>query len=289
MALPTRVLGRTKEKVSLLGFGMAPLGSNNTTTAQAEATVHAGLDAGITYVDVSPDYGDAESKLKGVLKARRREIFLVTKVNPDRQDKDGVQKQIEESLKRMGTDRIDAVHIHNLGDFDMDRLFTPDGALAGLKEARKRGLIRFLGTSGHMRPPRFVKAIEAGDIDLTMNALNFADRNNYAFEEMVLPAAQKQGTAVVAMKVLGGARNWAYDGRTPATLAEYHGKAIRYSLGLPGVACAVIGFSNADEVKQAVEVARDYKPLTEVERDTLLRTGRDIARARGLYYGPVTG
>jgi uncharacterized protein len=290
MALPTRVLGRTKEKVSLLGFGMAPLGSNNTTTAQAESIVHAALDQGITYVDVSPDYGDAEAKLKGVLKTRRKGIFLVTKVNPDRQDKEGVQQQIEESLKRMGTDHLDAVHIHNLGDFDMEKLFAPDGALAGLKEARKRGLLRFIGTSGHMRPPRFVRAIESGDIDLTMNALNFADRFTYtAFEEQVLPAAQKQGTAVVAMKVLGGAKSWQYDGRTPATLAEHHEKAIRYSLGLPGVACAVIGFSNVEEVKQAIEVACAYKPLADAERDALLRTGKEIARARGLYYGPLTG
>lgn len=287
--LSKRTLGRTKEKVSLLGIGMAPLGSSRTTTAEAEAVVNAALDAGITYVDVSPDYGDAEAKLKGVLKARRDGVFLVTKVNPDRPDREGVQKQIEDSLRRMGTDRIDAVHIHNLGDWDMEKLFAPDGCLAGLKEARKRGLVRFLGTSGHMRPPRFVRAIETGDIDLTMNALNFADRNNYAFEDVVLPAARKQGTAIVAMKVLGGAQGWRYDAHTPATLAAYHEKAIRYSLGLPDVACAVVGLSNADEVKQAVAVARTFKPLTDAERDALLVTGRDLAKTRGLYYGPVTG
>ena len=287
--LPQRVLGRTRVNVPILGIGMAPLGSSNTTTFQAEAIVNAALDSGITYVDVSPDYGDAERKLQNVLKTRRSEIFLVTKVNPDRPDRRGVQAQIEESLKRMGTDHLDAVHIHNLGDFDMSTLFTPEGALAGLKEARKRGLVRFLGTSGHMRPARFVQAIETGDIDLTMNALNFADRNNYAFEDLVLPAARKQNTAVVAMKVLGGATGWRYDGKTAATLAAYHERAIRYALGLPGVACAVVGFSNADEVRQAVAVARAYKPLPVAERDALLEEGKKLAQARGLYYGPVTG
>jgi aryl-alcohol dehydrogenase-like predicted oxidoreductase len=287
--LPQRVLGRTKEKVSLLGIGIAPLGSNSTTPAQAEAVVHAALDAGITYVDVSPDYGDAEAKLRPVLQTRRKEIFLVTKVNPQQPDKAGVLAQIEESLKRMGTDHIDAVHIHNLGDWDMEKLFAPDGGLSGLQEARKRGLIRFIGTSGHMRPPRFVRAIESGQIDLTMNVVNFADRTNYAFEETVFPAARKQGTALVAMKVLGGAKNWRYDGKTAGCLAEHHEKAIRYSLGVEGVACAVIGLSSVSEVQQAVQVARAYKPLTNDERMALLETGKTLAQARGLYYGPVTG
>ena len=71
--------------------------------------------------------------------------------------------------------------------------------MPGIFEARKRGLLRFIGTSGHMRPHSIVTAIETGEIDLTMNALNFADRNNYDFEGLVLPAAKKQGTAVVAM------------------------------------------------------------------------------------------
>jgi aryl-alcohol dehydrogenase-like predicted oxidoreductase len=288
-ALPQRVLGRTKEKVTLLGIGIAPLGSDKTSFAEAEAMVQSAIDQGIRYLDVSPDYGNAEAKLKNVLKTQRQKVFLVTKVNPDHPDKAGVQKQLEESLARMGTDHVDAVHIHNLGDFDMTKLFTAEGALAGLKEARKRGLVRFIGTSGHMRPARFIDAIETGDIDLTMNALNFADRNNYHFEELVLPAAHKHGTAVVAMKVLGGAKNWQYDGRTPATLAEHYQQAIRYSLGLPGVACAVIGFSTPEEIRQAVEIARHYRPLSNEERLALLETGKQLAEARGLYYGPITG
>lgn len=287
--LPQRVLGRTKAKVSLLGFGMAPLGSDNTATAEAERVVHYALDQGINYIDVAPVYGDAESKLKGVLKTRRDSLFLVTKVNTSQQDKEGVQKQIEASLERMGTDRIDLVHIHNLGDFDMEKLFRPDGALAGLKAARKRGLIRFIGTSGHMRPARFVQAIETGDIDVTMNALNFADRHTYDFEGLVLPVAKKHGTAVVAMKVLGGAVEWRYDGKTPATLAHYHERAIRYALGLPGVRCAVIGFATVEEVQQALAVARRFQPLSAAERDELLAEGRKLAQTRGLYYGPVTG
>ncbi|MBV9852197.1 MAG: aldo/keto reductase [Armatimonadetes bacterium] len=289
--LPKRTLGRTKVPVSILGVGMAPLGSGHTSYAEAETLVRAALDMGVTYVDVSPDYGDAEDKLKPVFrdKALRDRVFLVTKVNPSAPDATGVQRQIENSLTRMGVDHIDAVHVHNLGDFDMATVLGPGGTLAGLKEARRRGLIKYLGTSGHMRPPRFAQALETGDIDLTMNALNFADRHTYDFEGLVLPVAKKHGTAVVAMKVLGGARDWRYDGHTPGTLADYHARAIRYSLGLPGVCVAVIGFGTVDEVRQAVAVARAYHPLSAAERAELLAEGKRLAQSRGLYYGPTEG
>jgi aryl-alcohol dehydrogenase-like predicted oxidoreductase len=288
-ALPTRPLGRAGVRVPILGFGLAPLGSERTSLAEADAIIRGAIDLGVTYLDVSPDYGDAEAKLKSPLRGTRDRVFLVTKVNPSAPDAAGVQRQIEASLKRMGVDHVDAVHVHNLGDFSMDTVLGPNGTLAGLKEARRRGLLRFIGASGHMRPPRFATAIATGDLDLVMNALNFADRRTYDFEGLVLPAAQKHGTAVVAMKVLGGAKNWQYDGHTPATLADYHARAIRYSLGLPGVCTAVIGFGSLEEVRRSVAVAHAYKPLSAGERAELLREGEQLAQARGLYYGPVSG
>jgi aryl-alcohol dehydrogenase-like predicted oxidoreductase len=287
--LPTRALGRTKVQVPIVGFGLAPLGGERTSHAEAEQIVRGAIDLGITYLDVAPVYGDAEAKLKAPLKGNRDRVFLVSKVNTSAPDAAGVQKQIEESLKRMGVEHLDAVHIHNLGDWDMATVLTEKGALGGLKEARRRGLIRYIGTSGHSRPPRFSAAFETGEIDLTMNALNFADRHTYDFEGLALPAARRHGTAIVAMKVLGGAIDWRYDGHTPATLAEYHERAIRYALGLPDVATAVIGFSNLAEVEKAVAVVRTLKPLTASEQADLLREGEKLAKTRGLYYGETTG
>lgn len=294
--LPRRPLGRIGWKASILGFGTAPIGSDNSPPEEFERIVHAAIDLGINYIDTAPvygsdsnKYGNAETKLRNVLKHRRKEVFLVTKVNNSRPDRMGVQAQLEESLKRLGVDHVDLVHLHNLGDFDMQKLFSPDGALEGLRELRRRGLTRYLGISGHSRPPRFAKLIETGEIDLAMVALNFVDRNTYDFEGHVLPAAARHGTAVVAMKVLGGAINWAYDGRTRGCFANYYERAIRYALGLPGVACAVIGFASEAEMREAVEVARNFKPLSPSEKAALLEEGKKIAAERGLYYGPVTG
>lgn len=295
-SIPTRVLGRTGRRVSIVGFGTAPLGSDNSTPAEVERVLGSALDHGIDYIDTAPLYGspesrfgNAEMKLRGFLQAHRRDVFLVTKANSARQSKQGMLQQVEESLRRLGVDHVDAVHIHNLGDFDMSRIEGDDGALAGLEEARKRGLLRWVGVSGHMRPARFARLIGTGRIDLAMVVLNFADRNNYDFEGQVLPAAKKHGTGVVAMKVLGGSVGWQYDGRARANFAAYYERAIRYSLGLPQVACAVIGMANEDEVLQAVKVARTYKPLNAAEREALLAEGRSLAERRGFYYGPSTG
>ena len=85
-SLPTRVLGRTKARVPVLGFGLAPLGSDRTSFAEAERIVRGAIDLGVTYLDVSPDYGDAEAKLKAPLQGRRERVFLVTKVNPNAPD-----------------------------------------------------------------------------------------------------------------------------------------------------------------------------------------------------------
>jgi hypothetical protein len=292
--LPKRVLGRTKEKVSLLGFGTAALDS--CLPDEAERILHLALELGVNYLDCAPGYGDpnskygnVEMKLKSTLQTQRDKVLLVTKVNEGRPDKDGVQRQLEESLKRLGVDHVDIAHIHNLGSFDPNTVLGPNGALAGLKEARKRGLIRFIGTSGHMRPARFVTAIETGEIDVTMNVFNFADRHTYDFEGLVLPAARRQGTAVVAMKILGGATAQPVDGQVPGTLAQYYESAIRYTLGLSGLACAVIGMRSEAEVRRAVALVSAHKPLSAAEKTALLAEGKKLAQARGLFYGPAEG
>jgi aryl-alcohol dehydrogenase-like predicted oxidoreductase len=293
-AMPMRVLGRTQERVSLIGFGTAPLGSDVTTPDMADEALFYAFRQGVNYFDTAPVYGDpnqqygnAENKLKNLLAVHRKEIFLVTKVNAGRPDRDGVLQQLEESFQRMGVDSVDAVHVHNLGDFDMEQVSAPGGTLDGLRTARERGLLRFIGTSGHMRPARFATLIAAGEIDLTMNAVNFADDHTYDFQGLAWEEARRRNTALVAMKVLGGATEWKYDGYADATLIDHYEAAMRYGLGIPDLACAVIGFKNVDEVRRAVEFARDFAPLTAEEQAALRNTGRELAAERGLYYGPI--
>jgi hypothetical protein len=286
-AMPTRTLGRIGKRVSLLGLGMAPLGFSRISIAEAAAMVNEAIDLGVTYLDVAPNYNDAEQKLGPVLRRRRDQVFLVTKV--EAQTKQGVLAQIRESLRRMQTDHIDAVHLHNLGDFDLKETFgSPEGAMAGLKAAKEAGYIRYFGISGHMRPARFVEALNTGQIDLMMVAMNFVDRHTYNFEGTVLPVAQKHGTAVAAMKVLGGARGMQYSPPQPAMLAgDQYQSAIRYALGLPGVHTLVLGLKDRQELRQAVTTIQSAKPLTAEEKQALEAEGRRLAAQWGAHFGPV--
>lgn len=282
--IPKRTLGRTGVKVSTLGLGMGPLGITRDNQKQVEKLVNLCIDLGITYIDVAPNYGDGEQKLGPIIKQRRKEVFLVTKV--EEPSKDGALRQINESLKNMQTDHVDAVHLHDFGGMDSDLVLGKDGALAGLLEAQSLGLIKFIGISGHQHPTKFLKALETDKIDLVMPVLNFVDRYTYNFEEKVLPTATKHKSGVVAMKVLGGAVNMQYDKPMPALLPEeYHNLAIRYSLSLPNVASVIIGLKSEDEIKKAVNIVKNYRPLSDQEKLKIDEVGKQLAKEWGPHFG----
>jgi uncharacterized protein len=284
--LPKRTLGRTGYQAAMLGLGMAPIGMGGHTLAEAERLIDEALDLGINYVDVAPNYANGEEKLGQVMARRRSEVFLVTKV--ESQQKPAILDQIRNSLRLLKTDHVDAVHLHNLGDFNLEEaLQSENGGLAALREAKEKGYLRFFGVSGHLRPWKFAGAIATGQIDLVMPAMNFVDRHTYNFEETVLPLAQKHRTAVVAMKVLGGAEGMVYNRPTPAKLATDYGQAVRYALGLPGVSALVLGLRDSTELRKAVATVAAYRPLAPAELDALLARGKQLAQAWGPHFGPV--
>jgi len=141
-ALPQRTLGRTGAKISILGLGLGPLGIANYSPAEVEKIVTAALDlwGGVVYLDVQPDYGDAEQNLAPLLLRRRQDIFIATKTWE--QSESAVMASVQDSLHRLKVSRVDAVLLNNIGMFDFERLFRPKGALAGLKKAQKHGRVR---------------------------------------------------------------------------------------------------------------------------------------------------
>jgi predicted aldo/keto reductase-like oxidoreductase len=284
--IPKRVLGRTGVEVSTLALGMGPIGISRMAQPDTEKLINLCIDLGVTYIDVAPTYGDGEEKLGYVMKQRRKEVFLVTKV--EESSKEGALKQIQESLKKMQTDYVDAVHLHDFGGFDSSVVLGKDGALEGLIKAQKSGLIRFIGISGHQKPMNFLKALETDKIDLVMPAMNFVDRHTYNFEEKVLPEAIKRKAGIACMKVLGGAVDMQYDKPMPALLPEEHYTyAIRYSLGLQGVTTVVIGLKNEDEIHKAVDTVKGYEPLSDAERIKINEVGKDLAKQWGAHFGSI--
>src|ERR1035438_2982726 len=201
--LPRRRLGRINFQASILGFGSQHLGAKGVEQSLVDRTIAEAIDHGVNYVDTAPTYEDSEVRLGYALKGKRDSVFLVSKVEiltrPD------VLYQIKESLRKLQTDRLECVHLHNVGRMErwpaMDFLLKDEeGALAGLIAAKKQGLINHIGCSSHMRVTRVLPAFAIDHIELFMCPINFVDRHIYNFEEKVLPEARKTNIGIIAMK-----------------------------------------------------------------------------------------
>lgn len=298
--LPQRRFGRHRETVPLIGLGTGP-GGMGLPDEEAVRLYNRAIDLGVTYVDTAPDYGNAQRQLSRVLARRRDEVFLVTKT-PTSDRAEAVSK-LEKNLDDLGVDSVDLVFLHDLGPRDVDTVLGKNGAIAGLAEARDRGLTRYIGFSAHNNPHKALRVVEAGVVDAVMLAMNFADRFTYDFEGLVLPAAADRGIAVMAMKVFGGAPGMTYTSPTPSALArvtsddersagrfdiDFHDLALRYALELPGVSGAVVGVYNEAEIESAVACASRSRPLSAREREILEDHGRRIAAEWGEHYGPAS-
>ncbi|MHC1763436.1 MAG: aldo/keto reductase [Verrucomicrobiia bacterium] len=287
--LPTRILGRTQARVTILGLGTAPIGEARVEVAEAAKIFAEVIDRGVNYVDTARIYGVAEEALGRILPPRRDRVFLVTKVWTDSAAQ--AQKSFEESLRQLKTDHADLVHIHHIGDKDLDKVQASDGVLSYLLKQKEAGKLRFIGISGHARPPRFLRMLETDQIDVVMPVMNYADRNIYNFEGSVLPECRKRNVGVVAMKVYAGIKGGFPNHRkawvgcnTPPELLP---KALAYALDLEGVSVANLGPFTMEQAIRNVEIARAYKPLTAQEREEILALGTQMAPTLGPRYGPV--
>jgi predicted aldo/keto reductase-like oxidoreductase len=260
--LPSRVLGRTGAKVSILAFGCGSRFLMYKDEDSATAILNRAIDLGITYLDTAYAYGDGESETRvgRVMASRRKEVWLATKI-PDR-TRDEFLRRLEASLKRLQTDHVDLVHIHSLGHAgDLEKIEAPNGALKGLMEAREQKMARFVGMTSHTDGAVMAKAIERHDLDCVQMALN-ASRNG-RFEELALPKANAKNLGVIAMKVTG----------QEFLVGEGAGKAdmnalLRYSMSLP-VTTAVVGMPHPEMLAHNVETARAFSPLTDDEKNQL--------------------
>jgi aryl-alcohol dehydrogenase-like predicted oxidoreductase len=257
--MPMRVLGRTGEKVSAVGLGTA--GWGDLRDADADRMVGIAIDVGINYVDTAPSYGDggAERHLGRALKGRRDKVFLATKTLS--RGREGALEELEASLKRLGTDHVDLWQFHALTTTDCtDRILRKgDGGLAAGEEARKKGLVRFVGITGHADPNVFVDALDRHDFDTLLIPLNCIDPHRLSFERIALPKAIERKTGVIAMKVLCSGQLLA---RKTVTAEE----CLRYSLALPASTC-IVGCSTGRQIELMAHVARNLEPLDESERD----------------------
>ncbi len=286
--LPQKKLGRTKVPVPVLGLGTAPGGFRP--EKEAVAFYHQCIDSGLIYIDTAPKfagYGDAQVFLGHVLKERRKEVFLVTKCWEPNGDK--ALQLLKKNLAELKVEQADLVYAHSIGSDKMEptEIFGPNGVCKALDKARRDGLTRFVGVSGHNRPGRFLQALKEWDFDVMMTAVSLVSRHIYNFEEKVWPTAAKKGVALAAMKIFGGAlgQKEPKGARLPDDLKP---AALRYALGLPQVSVVVVGIYNAEELKQNLNWVRNFKPLTAEELTALAKPTRKLANRWKELYGPVS-
>src|SRR5436305_10165855 len=211
------------------------------------------------------DYG-SQPKVGEVMKARRDEVFLATKVNKRRRA--DVLEELRQNLKELQTDHVDLVQGHAVNTMaDLEAALAPDGAVAALEEGRRQGMTRFVGITGHSRPWVLARALERYPFDTVLVAVGPVDRLVNSPEEVLLPVAQRKQAGVIAMKVYAHGE------------LKQRGPALRYALGLPGVSLAIVGMAEESEIDENVRLAEGLRPLGEGELDALLR------EAKGLLVG----
>jgi predicted aldo/keto reductase-like oxidoreductase len=257
-----RSFGATGVTVPLIGYGTAPLGKEKITRAHAERCLNHAIDSGITYLDTSPDYG-SEPHLGAVMRSRRKEVFLATKVN--KRSREGAMAELQQSLEKLQTDHVDLIQVHAVNTFaDLEQALADDGVVTALEEARSQGMVRFIGITGHARPEILAHALQAYDFDVVLCALGIVDHLVSAADQFLLPVAREHNTAVIAMKVLG-------HGTYPNVA-----RGLRYALGLTGVSLAIVGMDQPEQIDQNIEAVRDFKPLSESEHEQLVSDVRPL-------------
>jgi uncharacterized protein len=284
--LPTRRLGNINFQASIFGIGAQYLGDLDSSQAMVDRVIGEALDNGVNYIDTAPPYNVSEERLGRALQSKRGKGLLGSKAEEDA--KGDVLYQINDSLRKLQTDHLDCVHMHNVGREDrypsLQLMLSPEGTLGGLMQAKKQGLIRHIGATCHQRASRAVSVLATGEIELFMCTINFVERQIYKFEEIALPEARKRNIGVIAMKTLGGPV-----GKDSARLVspEDYAAALRYTWSVPGVSVAIVGVRNPEQLRQALAAARAFQPFSPAEMTSLMERAKPIARQWGPLRGPV--
>jgi len=237
-----RILGKTGEKLSIIGFGGIVVSGME--QSKANDTVAEAIDRGVNYFDVAPTYGDAEQKLGYALEGKRNSIFLACK--DEERTKEGTLRQLEQSLKNLRTDHFDLYQLHSMTtQEDFDVAMGPNGAVEALVEAKKKGLTRYIGFSAHSVEIA-LKLIDAFDFDTILFPTNWVNFFNSNFGPQMVQKAAEKGMGYLAIKAMA-MTPWAEnETRTypncwykPVDDPGLAAIALRFTLSQPNVTAAI--------------------------------------------------
>ena len=243
MTIPTLDFGRTGHQSTRLIFGAAALMRGD--EAAAASALELLLEFGINHIDVAAGYGRAEASVGSWMPEHRKRFFLATKTSE--RTRDGAREQLERSLERLQTDRVDLIQLHNLTDEEgWETAFGVGGAVEALLDARDEGLVRFVGVTGHgSRVARMhLRSLERHAFDSVLLPYNFAmmEQVEYreSFEQLASVCAER-GVAIQTIKSIAQ-RRW-LTSEDPSTTTWYRPLvepghiecAVHWALSRPGI------------------------------------------------------
>jgi aryl-alcohol dehydrogenase-like predicted oxidoreductase len=275
-----RTLGNTGERVSAIGIGGSHIGKQQD-EKESIAIIRSAIDRGITFMDNSWDYNHGASEIrmgKALRDGYRQKVFLMTKF--DGRTKQAAALQIDESLARLQTDRVDLLQFHeNIRLEDPDRFFAPGGAVEALVEAKQAGKTRYIGFTGHKDPAVHLRMLQMAKernfrFDTAQMPINVMDAHFRSFLRNVAPVLLQQKIGLLGMKPMGSGIILKSNTVTPI-------ECLHFALSQP-TSVVITGCDTMQILDQAFEAARTFKPLTESQISALL-SKTEQAAAHGQF------
>ncbi len=272
-----RILGKTKEKLSVIGFG--GLVMKNETASDASRYVSTAIDRGINYFDVAPEYGNAQEVLGPALKPYRDEVFLACKTHANtRKD---AEKEFYDSLEKLETDYFDLYQMHEVLNLDeVDQIMGPGGALEFFIKAKEKGIVKYLGFTTHSEEVA-IALMDIYDFTSIQFAFNWALWLKDDYGPAVLKKAKEKGIGILAIKALAkGAREkdekskWEKCWYTPLDDFEEASLALRFTLSMP--VTSAVSPSHAELLWLACDIADSFKTISPEEKDILKNRSQSI-------------
>jgi predicted aldo/keto reductase-like oxidoreductase len=272
--LERRALGKTGEKLSVIGFGGIVV--MNATPEQASQRVSAAIEAGVNYFDVAPSYGNAEDALGPALEPHRKGVFLACKTQG--RTKNAANAELESSLRKMRTDHFDLYQHHAVTKkADVETILGKGGAMEAFLAAKKAGKVRFLGFSAHSVEAA-TALMDGAAFDTILFPLNYATWHAGGFGPQVLAKAREKGMGILCLKALarapieeGAPKPYEKCWYAPFDKPEEAREALRFTLSHPVTAAIPPG----DEAifAMALKLAAGIQPMSPAEAEAIKQKG----------------